>query len=161
MTLSFSRSMRSLQGDSFRPSLAALIIAGVLLLAWIAWLVFAPVTLYETSRDWQVQRDGALIVRFPEATMARFRPGQPATLTIQADANQPPLQLTAMVADTPSRTQNRLASDTVKVALLSGDLPKGAAGGEIKIEVERVSPLTLIARAGSQLVRIGSQGMVE
>jgi hypothetical protein len=155
MAISFSRSMRSLQGDAFRPSLAALIIASVLVVAWIAWLVFAPVILYETSSDWQIQRDGALIVRFPEKSMARFRPGQLATLTIPADANQPPRQLKAMVADTPSRTQNRLTPDTVKVVLLSGNLPKGEAGGEIKIEVERVSPLTLITRASGQIMRAG------
>jgi hypothetical protein len=155
MAISFSRSLRSLQGDAFRPSLAALIIASVLVVAWIAWLAFAPVTLYETSSDWQIQRDGALIVRFPEESMARFRPGQPATLTIQADADQPPRRLNAMVADVPSRTQNRLAPDTIKVALLSGALPKGAAGGEIKIEVERVSPLTLLTRAGSKIVHLG------
>jgi len=153
MALTFSRSMRSLQGDSFRPSLAALIIASILVLAWIAWLVFAPVVLYETSSDWQVQRDGALIVRFPEKTIARLRPGQPVTLTIQADADQPPQQLKAMVADTPMRTQNRLAPDTVKIALLSGNLPKGEVSGEIKIEVERVSPLTLLTRASGQIAR--------
>ncbi len=151
MSISFSRSMRSLQGDSFRPSLAALIIAGVLLLAWMAWLAFAPVTLYETSQEWQVQRDGALIVRFPLETIPRLRPGQPATLTIPAGANQPPQTLSAMVADIPMRTQNRLAPDTIEVALLSGALPAAATGGEIKVEVERVSPLKLLGRASGQL----------
>ncbi|MBI3913744.1 MAG: hypothetical protein HY327_06110 [Chloroflexi bacterium] len=151
MAISFSRSMRSLHGDSFRPSLATLIVASILIAAWMAWLVFAPVTLYETSQDWQVQRDGSLIVRFPAETIARFRPGQPATLAIQADPNEPPQQLKAIVADIPSRTQNRLASDTVKVTLLSNALPKGTSGGEVKIEVERVSPLTLITRASGQL----------
>jgi hypothetical protein len=149
MSISFSRSMRSLQGDSFRPSLASLIIAGVLLLAWMAWLAFAPVTLYETSQDWQVQRDGSLIVRFPLETIPRLRPGQPATLTLPAGANQPPQTLSAMVADLPMRTQNRLAPDTVKVALLAGALPQEARG-EIKIAVETVSPLKLITRASGQ-----------
>jgi hypothetical protein len=151
MALSFSRSMRSLHSDSFRPSLVALSITIVLVLAWGAWLVLASVALYETSQDWQVTRDGSLIVRFPEETVARLHPGQPATLTIPTGPNQPPQTLSAMVADIPSRTQNHLAPDTVKVALLSGSLPKDAASGELKIEVERVSPLTLLARASNQL----------
>jgi len=147
--------MRSLQSDSFRPSLATLIVASILVAAWFAWLVFASVTLYETSQDWQIERDGSLIVRFPEKTIARLRPGQTAILEIQADPNQPPQQLKAIVADTPSRTQNRLAADTVKVTLLSGALPKDAAGKvvEIKIAVESVSPLTLITRASGQLAQ--------
>ena len=153
MAISFSRSMRSLQSDSFRPSLATLIIASILVAAWFAWLVFASVTLYETSQDWQIERDGSLIVRFPEKTIARLRPGQTAILEIQADPNQPPQQLKAIVADIPSRTQNHLAADTVKVTLLSKVLPKDAAGGEIKIAVESVSPLTLITRASGQLAQ--------
>ncbi len=151
MAISFSRSMRSLQSDSFRPSLATLIIASILVAAWFAWHMFASVTIYESSQDWQIERDGSLIVRFPEKTIARLHPGQTAILEIQTDPNQPPQQLKAIVADIPSRTQNHLAADTVKVTLLSGKLPKGASGGEVKIAVESVSPLTLITRASGQL----------
>jgi hypothetical protein len=149
MSLSFSRSMRSLQSDSFRPSLATLIVASVLIVAWFAWLVFAQITLYESSSDWEVQRDGSLVVRFTEEAVARLRPGQRGTLEVQVIPNQPPVQLQAMVADTPSRTQNRLASNEVKVALLA-PMPKGATGGQVKIQVETVTPLTLITRATGQ-----------
>jgi hypothetical protein len=153
MSISFSRSMRSLQSDSFRPSLATLIIASILILAWFAWLVFASVTLYETSQDWQVQRDGSLIVRFSEEAVARLHPGQRGTLEVSLVPNQAPQQLPVMVADTPSRTQNRLTLDTVKVALLSGPLPPTATSGTIKIAVETVTPLTLITRATGQLAQ--------
>ena len=151
MAISFPRSMRSLQSDSFRPSLATLIIASVLIVAWFAWLVFASVTLYETSQDWQVQRDGSLIVRFPQETIARLHPGQRATLQVSLVPNQAPQQLPAIVADIPSRTQNHLASDTVKVTLTSAALPPTATSGTVKIAVETVSPLTLITRATGQL----------
>lgn len=53
------------------------------------------------------------------------------------------------MAIAPSRTQNHLAADTVKVVLLSDKLPKDAMD-EIKIAVESVSPLTLITRAPGQ-----------
>lgn len=153
MGISFPRSMRSLQTDSFRPSLATLVAGSILITAWLAWFVFAPITLYETSQEWQVQRDGSLIVRFPEEAMARFRPGQPATLEIQSSTNEPPVQWQAMVADTPSRAQNRLAPDTVKVTLLSAPLPKDTVGGEIKIQVETVTPFTLVTRASGGLAQ--------
>jgi hypothetical protein len=151
MAISFSRSMRSLQSDSFRPSLATLIVASVLIVAWFAWLVFASVTLYESSSDWELQRDGSLVVRFTEEAVARLRPGQRATLEVQVIPNQPPVQLQAMVADTPSRTQNRLAPDTVKVSLLAGPLPATTTSGTVKIAVETVTPLTLITRAANQV----------
>lgn len=146
MSLSFSRSMRSLHSDSFRPSLVTLIIVSVLVAAWLAWLVFAPITLYATSSDWQSQRDGSLIVRLPQEAIARVRPGQTAIVEIQNNANPSPQQFPAIVADTPSRTQNRLEPDTVRVTLLSDKLSKDATG-QIKIVIEKVSPLTLITRA--------------
>ncbi len=152
MSISFSRSMRSLQSDSFRPSLATLIIASILIVAWFAWLVFARVTLYESSQDYQIQRDGALIVRYPQETIVGLRPGQTAIVEIRSDPNQPPQQLPAIVADTPSRTQNHLAADTVKVTLLGDKLPQDATG-QVKIAVESVSPLTLITRASGQLTQ--------
>jgi hypothetical protein len=153
MSLSFSRSMRSLQSDSFRPSLATLIIASILILAWFAWLVFASVTLYETSQDWQVQRDGSLIVRFSDETIARLHPGQRGTLEVSLLPSQASQQLPVIVADIPMRTQNHLASDTAKIALLSGSLPPTATSGTVKIAVETVSPLTLITRATGQVTQ--------
>ncbi len=150
MSISFSRSMRSLHGDSFRPSLATLIIASIFIIAWFAWLVFAQITLYATSQDWELQRDGSLIVHLSEDAVTRLRPGQRVTLEVQGTSNQPSQQLPAIVADTPSRTQNRLASDTVRVTLLA-PMPKGATGGQVKIPMETVSPLTLITRAAEQV----------
>jgi len=150
MSISFSRSMRSLHGDSFRPSLATLIIASIFIIAWFAWLVFAQITLYATSQNWELQRDGTLIVHLSDDTVARLRPGQHATLEVASTPNQPAQQLPAMIADTPSRTQNRLAPDTVKVTVLA-PMPKGATSGEVKIPVETVSPLTLITRAAEQV----------
>jgi hypothetical protein len=149
MSISFSRSMRSLHSDSFRPSLATLVIASIFIIAWFAWLVFAQITLYETSQNWDLARDGSLLVHLSEESVTRLHPGQRATLEVQVAPNQAPQQLPAMVADTPSRTQNHLAPDTVKVTLLA-PMPKGATGGEVKIAVETVSPLTLITRATGQ-----------
>ncbi|MEW5983031.1 MAG: hypothetical protein AB1806_11775 [Acidobacteriota bacterium] len=146
MAIHFSRSLRSLQSDSHRPAVATVIMASVLVVVWFGWLVLARIELYKASRDWEVARDGSLIVRFPVEAMPSFRPGQVATVDCQTDANEALERVSAMVADTPSRTQNRLAADTVEVALL-GELPTGTTGGVVTIAVGTVSPLTLITRA--------------
>ena len=49
MSISFSRSMRSLAVDSFRPSLLGFIISAILLVAWLAWFFMARVSVYELS----------------------------------------------------------------------------------------------------------------
>ena len=150
MSISFSRSMRSLQGDSFRPSLVTLIIASIFISAWFAWLVFAQITIYATSQDWEIQRDGSLIVHLPVESVARLRPGQRGTLETQVLPSQSARELPVIIADVPMRTQNHLAADTIRVASLAGPIPPTATGGTVKIAVETVSPLTLITRAAEQ-----------
>jgi hypothetical protein len=54
--------------------------------------------------------------------------------------------------DTPHRMRNRLEADTVKVELLSGAPPKATPRGSVKILVERVTPLTLMLRAGEPIL---------
>ena len=49
MPSTFSRSMRSLNADSFRGSKWGLLLAGVLLVAWTAWFLFADIKVYEVS----------------------------------------------------------------------------------------------------------------
>ena len=49
MPTPFSRSMRSLEADGFRPAVLAFLIAGGLLSAWIAWFVLGRVSVYEVT----------------------------------------------------------------------------------------------------------------
>lgn len=151
MSISFSRSMRSLQSDSFRPSLATLVIASIFIIAWFAWLVFAPITIYATSQDLELQRDGSLIVHLPVESVARLRPGQRGTLEIPALPGQSAREIPVVIADVPMRTQNHLAADTIKVTSLAGPFPPTATSGTVKIAVETVSPLMLITRAAEQV----------
>ncbi len=153
MAISFSRSMRSLQSDSFRLSLVTLIIASILIAAWFAWLVFAPVTLYESSQDWEETRDGSLLAHFSVDTISQFKPGQVVVIDARTKDNQS-TQLTGMVADVPMRTQNHLASDTIKISLTSANaLPEGTTSATVKVAVATVSPLTLLTRASGQAAK--------
>jgi hypothetical protein len=152
MAISFVRSLRSLENHSARPSAAALLTAGSLMALWMLWVGFAPVEIHETSTDWQRTREGALVVRFPSKTMPRLRAGQPAELLAEPEPGQPLARWSAVVADTPHRMRNRLEADTVKVELLSGAPPKATPRGSVKILVERVTPLTLMLRAGEPIL---------
>lgn len=51
MATRFVRTTRSLAHDGGRGALFAWLVAGVLLLAWLAWFVFGRVTVYEVSRQ--------------------------------------------------------------------------------------------------------------
>ena len=49
MSATFSHSLRSLNADGFRHSIAGLLLAVALLGAWVGWFLFARVTLYEVT----------------------------------------------------------------------------------------------------------------
>ncbi|HVF88899.1 MAG TPA: HlyD family efflux transporter periplasmic adaptor subunit [Blastocatellia bacterium] len=60
MSISFSRSMRSLAVDNFRPSVLGFIISAILLVAWFAWFFFARVSVYELSDTARLEADTAV-----------------------------------------------------------------------------------------------------
>jgi multidrug resistance efflux pump len=53
----FSRSLRSLRADSFRITLGALVLAGVLLLVWGVWFFFAEVSIYAVTETARLEVD--------------------------------------------------------------------------------------------------------
>jgi multidrug resistance efflux pump len=60
MGLSFSSSMRSLANDKFSSSFMMTVVAVALLGLWIAWLVLARVSVYETSEAGRIEVDTSL-----------------------------------------------------------------------------------------------------
>jgi hypothetical protein len=141
--------MRSLNRDSFRPSLVGLIITILLLLAWSAWFFLAKVPLYETSREFQVRRDGSLAVTFSPQALARIRPDQAAVLRLAETAGQGAQTFSAIVMDTPA-TDSRTSQ--VELYAFSPEPLQPGVAGEVRVEVERVSPAMLVMRSAGKFV---------
>jgi hypothetical protein len=142
--------MRSLQRDSFRLSLAALVVTILLLLAWSAWFFLAKVPLYETSRQFEVQRDGSLAVTFSPQALARIRPGQSAVLRLAETTEQGAQSLPALVMNTPT-TESR--TNQVELYVFSPELLSPGLAGEVRVEVESVSPARLVMRSAGYVGR--------
>jgi hypothetical protein len=150
MSLSFSRSLRSLQRDSFSPALAALIVTTLLLIAWSAWFFLAKVTLlYETSREFSVQRDGSLLVNFSPEALARLRPGQAATLRLVNGTPPEGQTFPAVVMDTPMANN---PTGQVEVYVYSPEPLQPNQVGQVQVEVEYISPAMLVLRSTGQFV---------
>lgn len=149
MSLSFSRSLRSLQQDSFGPALAALIVTSLLLIAWSAWFFLAKVTLYETSREFSIQRDGSLLVNFSPEALTRLRPGQAATLRLANGTTSEGQIFSALVMDTPEASD---PNGQVEVYVYSPESLQPGLAGQVQVEVEHVSPAVLVLRSAGQFV---------
>jgi len=148
MALSFSRSVRSLQQDRFVPALAGLVIGTLLLIAWSAWFFLAKVTLYETSSELDVRRDGALIATFTPEALGRLRPGQSAMLHLATGAGGEMQSFPAVVMTTPSASEE---DAQVELFVYSPEPLQPGLTGQVRVEVEYVSPAVLALRSAGQL----------
>lgn len=149
MSIAFSRSLRSLNQDNFRSSLAWLAIGLVLLSAWSAWFFLAKIPLYEISRELQVRRDGTLLVAFPPGTLGQIRPRQTALLRLIGSTGQAARPLHAVVMDIPEYAGDR----QVEVYVFSPEPLSPGVTGELRVEVERVSPAVRVMRAAGQMAQ--------
>ena len=150
MSLQFSRSTRSMNIDSYRASQVGLIVASLLMLLLIGWFFFARVGLYEISQEVAFDEQGRLMASFSPESLERIQPGQPAVLRFYSPGNQPPLTIRAMVFDTPADTGR------AEILVMSEDLPKlpmaEGGKGQVEVEVDSLSPFTLVMRATGKYV---------
>ena len=153
MSATFSRSMRAMAADSFRPQLLGLLIAAILFAMWGAWFFFAQIGVYEVSEAARLHSPTQAMADFPAATFGRIRPGQPARLRLAAF---PWTQYGALSA-TVATVDYDVDGDSVHVVL---DLAPGATPairlepgllGNVEVEIERVSPAVLALRAAGRL----------
>lgn len=146
MSIAFTNSLRSLQGDRNRGSLVALVLAGLLFLGWLVWFFWAPVTLYETGQIVQTSSDGVVVAHFPSLAQIRLQLGQVGQL--QFTGSKAAL-LTATVADIAPDPAN----DQLQVTLYADmDDPNAAVlqnglTGQAAVVVEKTSPARLFLRA--------------
>jgi hypothetical protein len=119
--------------------------AAILIVAWLIWFFFAPITLYETSNTFTVRRDGVLLVQFDEPALTRIRAGQTAIMipTVATDGFAAPME--AEVLAIPASANRR--DGIVQVYLYMNGMPPANLTGEVRIRVEAVSPFTLILRS--------------
>jgi hypothetical protein len=162
----FPRSTRSLSADGFRGSVVGLVLVAPLLVAWFAWFFLAQVELYEVAATGRLEVDALgtlappgklkLVAEFPAAVLGRIQPGQPARLRLDGFPWMQDRSLSATVA----RVADEVQGGGVRVELIVRPEPawpiplQDGLHGTVEIEVERVSPATLVLRAvGLQIGR--------
>ncbi len=164
MSTAFSRTMRSLDADDFRSSVVGLALVTVLMVGWFAWFVLARVALYEVSDSARLQMDergtvaqrGELkvVAGFPAAALGRVQPGQTARLHLDGFPGTQNEGIAATVATVTSAPQNGgvYVELAIQPDLAAAIRLQGGLMGAVEVEVERVSPATLVLRAVGQRV---------
>ena len=111
-------------------------------------------TIYEVSASAVVTRDGFVVADFPPAKLERIRRGQAAWLHPVQDGAKQPGRVPAVVIEIMSSPSPEPAR--VKLfPVLDRDLSETLAEGQkvrVEIEVESVSPATVVLRTSGLLV---------
>jgi hypothetical protein len=148
LSLQFSRSLRSLRVDSFRAARIGMILAALNMLALVLWFFLAKVTLYETSDQLSLGKDGRVNVEFSSEAMGRIRIGQSAILHINSSSDQPEQNLPAMVVNA-ERGGNQVQL-LIMVPGLSSQIQGDKISGQAQVEVEYVTPAELVLRTSGK-----------
>lgn len=125
--IAFARTLRALEADDFRASKLGLLVAALVIAAWVWWLVGARVPQYESTTNVRFE-NGLAIAYFPSTR--DIAAGQPALLHSKG-------------ATIPARVF-MVAPDRVALALLTNSQSPMATSADI--EIARVSPATLALR---------------
>jgi len=148
------------------PALVGLGIVVVLLLLWIAWFLWAPITQYEVGTLVGTTREGRLVAEFPSHAFEAIWQGQAAyihPLSIEdaqtaVDGSSPlqntPVAIPAVVANIlgPPANEHFRVSLSIRPNADTAALLDNSLTGEVTVEVEQVSPAELVARASGQFI---------
>jgi hypothetical protein len=126
--IAFSKTLRALEADDFRASKLGLLVAALVIAAWVWWLVAARVPQYESTTNVRIE-NGRVVAYFPAT--AGIAVGQPALLRMDGKT-------------IPARVQS-VSPDRIELALpAKSQLPIATS---VDIETSRVSPASLALHA--------------
>jgi hypothetical protein len=151
VSTAFSRSLRSLAADDFRASALGLLLVATLLLAWLAWFLFARVPLYEVSTAARLVSESRAIAEFPPAALARIAPSQSAHVRFDGFSAGQDAVIRATVSRVIAGTHGGRVRVLIEIHPATAPaipLQPGLAG-TATIEVEQVTPAELVLRAAS------------
>lgn len=152
MSIPFARSTRSLQADSYRPTLIGLIISMSLLFLWVIWFLFARIPVSEMSQSIVSIERNIVTVTYSNTAGERIQPGQDAMLHVGDMDNVVEETIPAQVINVDFRARN----GQVQVELFAleplppGDTPEQSISGA-EVVVSTTSPATLVLEAAQQL----------
>ena len=154
MSTSFSRSIRTLQTETSGGSTGLLLLVVLLLAAWLAWAVLAQVPMYAMAETAELTSNTQAVAHFPPDALLRIQPGQSGLLrlddfpwgeygTVQVSV----VEVGEELQDGRFQVELRLEPEADSLIPLQSGLT-----GSVEIEVEQLSPITILLRTTGQRV---------
>jgi hypothetical protein len=122
-----------------------MILMMLVIVALLGWLFFAQVTLFTQSNRLSLTDSGRLLATFPKESIVQIKPGQAALLRLRSDPNEKSTAIPALVFSID--TQNNQAEIVLLGENIPPELAPGDIQGEVSVEVNRVTPISLVLQA--------------
>ncbi|MCB9421198.1 MAG: hypothetical protein H6667_15460 [Ardenticatenaceae bacterium] len=144
MSASFSRSIRTMQLATSGRSIVALLVVAAFLTAWMTWLGVAQVAVYVVADTAVLTSNTHATAQFTPDALPQMKAGQPALLRLDGFDEPVPAVVTEVdqtLVDGRFTVQFQLQPNAnSKVPLQAG------LNGRVEVEVEQVTPFTLLLR---------------
>lgn len=152
MSTSFSRSIRTLQTETSGGSVGLLLLAAFLLAAWLVWSVLTPVPMYAVAETVELTGDTEAVAYFPPNDLLRVRSGQSGLLRLDDFPWGEFGTVTAFVVEVDEVLQDGRFPVKLRLEPPNGSPIPLQSGliGSIEIEVEKLSPITILLRTTRQ-----------
>lgn len=139
----YTKSAFSISTDNLLVRLFAAACLAFLLVAWVLWFFLANLSFYEVSKSATINTNGAIVAQFEAQTIKRLKVGQYALFQSKSTTttSSTSIRLHITKIDTKSHYVELWSVDpnTLK--------NQKERTGQVKVEVETVTPATLVLRA--------------
>jgi len=154
VSITFSRSLRSLQADRSQRLLWSISLAALLLIAWLIWFFGAHLIVYQTAVSAELQSPTTVTAYIADTERGLVQPGQQALLRLDTYPWTQYGTLDAIVTAVANDSKN----GQIRIELLlKPDQPtsiplQAGLSGTADIEIDRVTPAVLVLRAAGRRV---------
>ena len=149
MATPFARSLRALDADDHRMSLAIMALAGLLVLAWSLWFLLAPIPIHASATEAHKGRGEVIDARFAPAVLSQLRRGQTATVAFQ-DPEQVTLAGSAAAVITAIDRRRQTATLYLRRPYPIAWAEAEAAPVAVTLVVRHISPLGWVTHPASR-----------
>ncbi len=147
MAIPFARTLRALEADHSRLTLAALIAAIALIGVWAGWFFAARMPVYQMSATADLSAGNEVTAYFSPETANLAQRGQPAFIRLAGN----PADIPAIVLEVGGGPDGTTRVDLSPRASFPLELQPGNIV-QVEIQVERVSPAVLVLRAAGRFL---------
>ena len=146
----FTETTRSVQADDFKFMLIILIIVMAVLLGWLTWFNFGTVSVYEVSETLELLDSQTIMAKFVKPSGSRIQRGQQAWIYFNGELGEQVNPVSVVVIHRKEYQDQFHVKLFIKTRFNPPLEMNEKTTGRVDVEVEYISPASMVVRAINQ-----------